>query len=72
MKQKQKRQQTPRKLQKLKAQSMSNFINSFGFENQIEIILEKKLFNKKLLQNKKKKQNYRNLSNKIIKNSLYL
>ena len=55
---------------------MSNFIkkiiNSFGFENQIEIILEKKLFNKKLLQNKKKKKNYRNLSNKIIKNSSYL
>ena len=49
---------------------MPNFINSFGFENQIEIILEKKLFNKKLLQNKKKKKNYRNLSNKIIKNSL--
>ena len=33
---------------------MSNFINLNGFENQIEIILEKKLFNKKLQQNKKK------------------
>ena len=33
---------------------MSNFINSFGFENQIEIILEKKLFNEKLQQNKTK------------------
>ena len=33
---------------------MSNFINSFGFENRIEIILEKKLFNKKLQQNNKK------------------
>ena len=34
---------------------MSNFINLFGFENQIEIILQKKLFNKKLQQKKKKK-----------------
>ena len=38
---------------------MSNFtkkfVNSFGFENQIEIILEKKLFNKKLQQKQKKK-----------------
>ena len=46
---------------------MSNFINSFGFENQIETILGKKIknYNKR----RKKNQNYRNLSNKIIKNS---
>ena len=49
---------------------MSNFINSFGFENQIEIILEKKYSIKNYNKIRKKNKNYRNLSNKIIKNSL--